>query len=326
MRRLISLSIFSRKAIILLFALNGFFFVSCNDTECSKKHTIKSDSARLQISYADSIPDSISHIQSFDDIDSADLHLIDSLLSLSPYPGSIVERINLFSKCFLGLPYYDDGPTGEGRYDTIDTAPIYNFHCFDCVTYIEHVIALALSKDASSFLPNLLKLRYKNCTIDYVHRNHYFVTDWLENNRDIAVFIHPDNEIKIARTISKKNFFARKQHLKVHIPDTVATVSAWSVEGLMDALVKNSLMPGIYIMIFIKKHYRSVISNHVGFAIIDSNSAILRDASKIRGRVAETNLRNCLIRNAPVLEGLLIAQVKEGSDPRQPINSANRAH
>src|SRR5271157_2450092 len=70
--------------------------------------------------------------------------LFDSLRSRS----ASAQRISFCSKYFLGKRYDRTGPTGEGIFDTCDPKPLYNIRSFDCVTYIEHVLALALSKDS----------------------------------------------------------------------------------------------------------------------------------------------------------------------------------
>jgi hypothetical protein len=247
--------------------------------------------------------------------DSADFNRIDSLLSRSTFPGSISERVDKFSRCFLGMPFSGDGPTGEGSYDTVDIKPIYNIRCFDCLTYVEHVLALALSSDARAFLPQLVRLRYKDGIIDYLHRNHFFETDWIANNNDLFTLVRPDNGIRITRTISKASFFARKR-LKVPLADTVISVYAWSVEGLLAALAEKSIAPGVYIIAFIKNGHRRVMATHVGFVVVHSNAAHLRDANKTRGRVSESDLKKYLRHNAPALEGLLLARVISGPDPR----------
>jgi hypothetical protein len=71
----------------------------------------------------------------------------------------------------------------------------------------------------------------------------------------------------------------------------------------------QSISPGIYIIAFIKKRLRSVIVNHVGFALITPHSCLLRDANKTRKRVSETNLVKYLNHNAPLLEGVLLVSI-----------------
>ena len=210
------------------------------------------------------------------------------------------------------MPFSAENPTGEGAYDTVDTAPIYNIHFFNCLTYVEHVLALALSGDARAFPAHLVRLRYGDGRIDYLHRNHFFETDWLANNREYIALVHPKNGVTITRTLSKASFFARK-HLKVTVPDTVVSVYAWPIEGFLAALDEKTIDPGVYIIAFIKNRHKKVMTTHVGFAIIGSRGAVLRDANKTRGRVSQSALDKYLRHNAPVLEGLLLARIKNGN-------------
>jgi hypothetical protein len=310
-------SFLRRTAIVVLPLLYGVAAFSCKEGKPLSRQSGKIEISRQNIAHPIDTAREIHHGYSFlQKIDSVDFHRIDSLLSLSSFPSSIPKRVELFSRCFLGSAFSGDGPTGEGCYDTVDTAPIYNIHCFDCLTYVEHVFALALSGNVEDFLPNLVRLRYKDGSIDYVHRNHFFETDWLANNKGIATLIHPKNGVMITRTISKKSFFAQK-HLTVSVADTVISIYAWSIEGFTAALAGNSIEPGVYLIAFIKKNYRTVITNHVGFAIIYPDAAYLRDASKTRGRVVQSDLKRYLDHNSPRLEGLLLARVITGSDPRQ---------
>jgi D-alanyl-D-alanine carboxypeptidase/D-alanyl-D-alanine-endopeptidase (penicillin-binding protein 4) len=245
-------------------------------------------------------------------IDNADSMRIDSLLSLSPSTGSLPKRIDFFSRWFLEAPFDSEGPTGEGRFDTVDTAPVCNLHAFDCLTYVEQVLALALSKTAEDFSRNLVRLRYKDGVIDYLHRNHFFETDWLANNRDLVALIPPKTGVPVTRTISKKSFFARR-HLSVSIPDTVVSVHAWSVDEFCTALGDSSIAPGMYIVAFIKKNYRSVLVNHVGFAVVTHPVAYFRDASKTRRSVHQTGLEWYVRHNAERLEGLLLVRITTDS-------------
>jgi hypothetical protein len=52
---------------------------------------------------------------------------------------------------------------------------------FDCVTYVEHALALARSRNLRQYVGALVALRYRGGHIDWRARNHYF-HDWLARN------------------------------------------------------------------------------------------------------------------------------------------------
>ena len=69
---------------------------------------------------------------------------------------------------------------------------IVNLHQLDCTTFVETVLALALTTSQGSvkwndYCANLLKIRYKNGVINgYPSRNHYFLW-WIESNRSQGI-------------------------------------------------------------------------------------------------------------------------------------------
>ncbi|MGB7567494.1 MAG: N-acetylmuramoyl-L-alanine amidase-like domain-containing protein [Chitinivibrionales bacterium] len=231
--------------------------------------------------------------------------LFDSLKSRS----ASAQRISFCSKYFLGKRYDRTGPTGEGIFDTCDPKPLYNIRSFDCVTYIEHVLALALSKDSNQFMPNLIKLRYTGGHIDYLHRNHFFVLDWLPNNSALLSMVPPPKGRTVQRAISKKDFFS-KIGLHVDCPDTILKLTTWTPEEIGAVIEQRSLQPGVYIFVFILRVNPNLDANHVGFMIVEKDTTHFRCASKLHGIVAELDFASYLQEFGFMLEGVLVAQLK----------------
>jgi hypothetical protein len=93
-----------------------------------------------------------------------------------------LKRLDLFSKVFLGLPYGKGGPLGEGPEGRYDQDPLYRFDTFDCTTYVETVLSLALTKDVTNFEKTMNEVRYENGVVDYLTRNHFPSLQWIPNN------------------------------------------------------------------------------------------------------------------------------------------------
>lgn len=98
--------------------------------------------------------------------------------------GEVIAHVG---KQFLGTPYE------EGTLDKPDPEQLVcNIHSFDCVTYVENVLALSrcikkntLSYDA--YRHELQALRYRGGRIDgYASRLHYF-TDWIYDNQQKGI-------------------------------------------------------------------------------------------------------------------------------------------
>lgn len=99
-------------------------------------------------------------------------------LHARPY-GEIVQAIG---KSLVGTPY-QDGLLDVGSEENL----VVNLTGFDCVLYVENVLALAkgIAEEDYSFatyIANLEDLRYRNGALDgYCSRLHYF-TDWIFDN------------------------------------------------------------------------------------------------------------------------------------------------
>ena len=96
--------------------------------------------------------------------------------------ASVNERLEIISKIFIGLPYGKGGPLGEGSEGKFDQDPLYRFDTFDCTTYVETIMALALSREVSEFEIQLDKIRYEDGVVDYLKRNHFTDLQWIPSN------------------------------------------------------------------------------------------------------------------------------------------------
>jgi hypothetical protein len=120
-----------------------------------------------------------------------------------------LEKISLF---FIGRPY-KFGPLGEGEKGQYNQNPLYRTDGFDCLTYVETVLALTYASNLEEFKPTINKLRYKTNQPKFTERNHFMSADWNNaNNRkglvkDITLEIKDTNSEPVAllaRTIIDK--------------------------------------------------------------------------------------------------------------------------
>ena len=96
--------------------------------------------------------------------------------------SNVSRRIADISRQFLGRPYAL-GALGEGVHGEYDQCPLYRTDAFDCETYVDTVLALALAHDLSSFKQKIRQIRYKNGHVSFVDRNHFTCLDWNQNNQ-----------------------------------------------------------------------------------------------------------------------------------------------
>ena len=103
---------------------------------------------------------------------------VEQLLSQTKDDRAIGSRIEVISRQFLGRPYQTNPLIGSADSAEVFTASIDRF---DCVTYIETVVALARAATVDGFIEWLRKIRYERGRIQWDRRNHY-MTLWIRNN------------------------------------------------------------------------------------------------------------------------------------------------
>jgi hypothetical protein len=103
---------------------------------------------------------------------------VQQLLSATKCNHSVGSRIDFLSGYFLGRSYRPNPLIGSAETAEVFTAPLDGF---DCVTYIETIVALARASNVDDFTECLRKIRYERGRIQWDRRNHY-MTAWIRNN------------------------------------------------------------------------------------------------------------------------------------------------
>ena len=103
---------------------------------------------------------------------------VEAFLQTAIDEESIGGRIDVLSRRFLGYPYHPNPLIGSPETAEVFTASPEGF---DCVTYIETIVALARASDFDGFSDSLRHIRYHRGRIAWSSRNHY-TTDWIRNN------------------------------------------------------------------------------------------------------------------------------------------------
>ena len=127
---------------------------------------------------------------------------------------------------YVGVPYVLD-PLGEGEGAAYDTDPIHRTDAFDCLTFVETVLAHATGTD-------LQKIRYKNFVnksaisnqqsaihIDWFRRNHWTEADWIPNAVALGL-IKPVEAAHSAKTYARVDL---RQWYREKIPSPVGVDS-----------------------------------------------------------------------------------------------------
>lgn len=101
-------------------------------------------------------------------------------------PTSLANRIQYLNQLLLNKPY-ELTALGEGKQGQFDQAPLYRLDAFDCQTYVETILALALTNSPQQFKHCIQNIRYAHGKIDYTQRHHFTSPDWNAYNQRLGV-------------------------------------------------------------------------------------------------------------------------------------------
>jgi hypothetical protein len=139
---------------------------------------------------------------------------------------ALPERVGDISAALLARPYVSD-PMGEGT--APDADPLARYDAFDCLTFAEEVLALAMAGDPAHAAEIRSSLRYgEGVPRDYVHRRHFMELQWIpgvvaegwlrDTTREYGEVVTLDKEVTAATWRgwgARKNFAHRDEELPV---------------------------------------------------------------------------------------------------------------
>lgn len=180
-----------------------------------------------------------------------------SATKLSRLP--LAQRIDYFSQRLLGKPYLL-GALGEGVAGQFDQNPLYRFDAFDCLTYVNTVLALSLSMSVNEFKSNMLRLNYHCAEPRYVNRHHFVSADWNRENaaqgliRDITNAIVDAQGRSLAVSaetcIDRPNWFLHRCFSDIKL---IKPVKKSEAKALLDALhaLSSSLQSAVAVIEYV---------------------------------------------------------------------------
>lgn len=133
--------------------------------------------------------------------------------------SSLIKRIEQIARRNLGQTYKLN-LLGEFPYQIHDELPLYSLSASDCVVFIEHTYAMALSKNWDQFFWTLQRIRYRDGLIGVATRNHYMEVDWhVANNwlmREVSETLAPNQLAYYEMQVDRAAFLARQHGVKVN--------------------------------------------------------------------------------------------------------------
>ena len=208
---------------------------------------------------------------------------VEHLLSETKHDRSTGSRIDVLSRHFLGHSYKPNPLIGSA-----DTAEVFtaSLDGFDCVTYIETVLALARASNVDDFIEWLRKIRYEQGRIQWERRNHY-MTVWIRNNVRQGI-IRPVSKPAVP-TVSRERVLNVVPGLAAQ-RTRVKFVPKRAVPRLEPHLQSGDL-------IFFVSTRKNLDVFHAGIIVRDGTSVLMRHASRSQGFVVEQELSEFLKAN-----------------------------
>jgi hypothetical protein len=208
---------------------------------------------------------------------------VEQLLSKTKHEDIAARRIEILSRNFLGLPYQPNPLIGSADTTEVFTASLDGF---DCVTYIETVIALARASNVDDFTEWLRKIRYEGGRIQWDRRNHY-MTDWIRNNLREGI-VKPIS-MPTVPTLSRERVLNVVPGLRPQ-RTRIKCVPKSAVQRLEQYLQSGDL-------IFFASTRKNLDMFHAGIIVRDNNKVSMRHASRSQGGVVEQELSDFLKAN-----------------------------
>jgi hypothetical protein len=92
--------------------------------------------------------------------------------------SDVAARLEAVTRPFLDAPYVLS-PLGEGKGAPPDEDPRLRFDAFDCTTFVETALALALSSDLDEATRSLDIIRYREARPTFPDRRHFPEAEWI---------------------------------------------------------------------------------------------------------------------------------------------------
>ncbi|MFN0088389.1 MAG: N-acetylmuramoyl-L-alanine amidase-like domain-containing protein [Blastocatellia bacterium] len=218
-----------------------------------------------------------------DTLSSRDAAFVRGLLGELRAEHSIRRRAKLLSARFLGAPYLVHPLIGSVEEPE---QFVIRFDGFDCVTYIETVLALAHARDAEDFTARLRAIRYEEGVIDWRKRLHY-TTDWAAWQirqgllKDMTL---GEGTIPLRKTLDfLPDLPPRAAEYRYFPKQSFGYVSRW--------LIDTDL-------IYFLSVRRTLDTNHIGMIIREGEKVMVRHARQKQGKAVEQILAD-FIRISP---------------------------
>ncbi len=202
----------------------------------------------------------------------------------------LAERMASISEPFLGRSYEIDG-LGEGVEP--DQDPPVRYDAFDCVTFIEEILALSWAGDPMGASGYRNALRYENGEVGYEHRNHFMLAQWIPQNiesgffEDITHTLGETHRIEKEVTRSVWRNWAGTGGFTLPLNELPVGTYGLNVLSLDEAEAAMDSIPAGALILTVRRPntWKPIVVSHVGFVVAGAGDepAMIRHATKMSG-------------------------------------------
>lgn len=214
----------------------------------------------------------------------------------------IHNKLYEISKSLKNTPYLND-PLGEGEEGEYDTDPLSRLDKFDCLTFVETVLALTFSETEEDFQKLLQQIRYKDNIISFETRLHFQNPDWILNNKK---YVHNITNSLSNKLLGKKanisriildraGWFNKTHSIEINIKEEEVKLDYITFADLqtnIEKLTAHINKPYIFMTVINPKGLKDKIGtdfniSHTGFIIKKEGELFIRHASSTYKRVLD---------------------------------------
>ncbi len=206
---------------------------------------------------------------------------IDKLIVEARAYTTISRRIDFISAALRGTAYRGytliGGPRQPEKFVVRDDV-------FDCITYLEAVLAAAIARKPDEFEGLLRKIRYHNGVVEWHERNHYFF-QWCQHNVEDGLFrwLTIDGATNIHKTVDSQQGLGVRHFTMPVVPSA--------------AFVANKSKLQVGDLVGFVSHRADLDYFHAGLvAFSPKNELLLRHAAESEHRVLDERMERFIAR------------------------------
>jgi len=230
------------------------------------------------------------------------------------------QTISSVSSSYLDRPY-QLGALGEGESGLFDKDPLYREDVFDCMTFVETVLAHSV-QSKYSVQDVLQKIRYKDGEISFKTRNHFISIDWIPNNmwllRDITRDVFGNDILYTSTIVDKTKFFKKVYDTEFDFNLEKSCVSYYLIDHLtLDDIQK---IPHESVLMIVRPNWNlsdkigtNLDVSHLGFVIHRDEKVYFRHASTDVKKVVDVDLYEYLsqYKGHSIVKGISIYHMRD---------------